>query len=964
MKEAHIVFNLLLLISSLAFQLSYGNEINYLLSFKASIKDPTHALSNWNNSTPLCNWNGVTCSPTKTHVQEINLSSKNISGEVSPFLFRLSRVESIDLSSNQLYGKIHPGAFSCLSVRRLNLSNNNLTGQVPGPVLGSRLETLDLSNNMLSGSIPKNLGWLLFLKYLDLGGNVLTGTIPRSISNLTNLEYLTLASNRLIGEIPYELGNLKRLKLIYLGYNKLTGRIPDGIGMLNSLFHLDLVYNNLSGPIPTSFGNLTSLQYLFLYQNNLNGTIPPSIATIHTLISLDLSDNLLIGEIPQNLTLLQNLQVFHLFSNNLSGNIPNSITLLPKLQVLQLWSNNLHGNIPQNLGKFNNLTILDLSTNSLFGKIPNYLCNSRTLSKLILFSNSLEGEIPPSLGQCHSLERVRLQNNSLFGELPKGFTKLKNVNFLDLSNNNLSGKIDHDSWNMVSLQMLNLGKNNFVGKLPDLSSSVKLENLDLSENHFSGNIPPSYGNLLELMDLQLGRNQISGIIPRELCFCTKVVTLNLSHNRLSGPIPFGLGQMPVLGQLDLSDNQLSGMIPRNLGSMDSLVEVNVSYNHFHGALPPNGAFLAINLSDVAGNNLCDGDHLRNGLPSCQGVAKGPTTTAMWWGLGASIGVAMMVVVGFVMCMITYVKKRSTCNNLLQVQRFENENGLWEVQFFDLKSTSLLSNKIQDIISSTKNNKIIKNNDDNDIDFVVEEISVNNLWEEILDLGKIRHCNIVKLLGACKGEKCGILIYEKIEGNNKCLSEVINGLNWGSRRKIAIGIARALKFLHYGCSPSVLVGEMSPERVVVGGDDGEARVKLGVGGLFCLGPKSFLSSPYVAPETKEAKEITDKNDIYGFGLILIELLTGKGPMDSELGPHGDIIGWARYCYSDCHLDTWIDPTIKEQRSSYQNEIVETMNMALQCTNSDPIDRPSSSDLVKSFECSFVRSRSCVLGMEIS
>ncbi|KAK9742095.1 hypothetical protein RND81_03G148200 [Saponaria officinalis] len=960
MKEAHKFTLLLLIIISLAFQLSYGNEINHLLSFKASIKDPTHALSNWNNSTPLCYWNGVTCSPSKTYVQEINLSSKNISGEISLSLFRLSRVELIDLSSNQLYGGIHVRAFSCLSLRKLNLSNNNLTGRVPSPVLGSGLETLDLSNNMLFGSFPKNLGWLLFLRYLDLGGNTFTGPIPRSISNLTNLEYLTLASNQLIGEIPFELGNLKKLKWIYLGYNKLSGQIPNEIGMLNSLYHLDLVYNNLSGPIPTSFGNLTSLQYLFLYQNNLNGTIPPSIAKIQSLVSLDFSDNLLNGEIPQNLTLLQNLQVFHLFSNNLVGQIPNSITLLPKLQVLQLWSNNLHGNIPKNLGKFNNLTILDLSTNSLFGKIPNYLCNSRILSKLILFSNSLEGEIPPSLGECHSLERIRLQNNSLFGELPKGFTKLKNVNFLDLSKNNFSGKIDHDSWNMLSLQMLNLGKNNFVGKLPDISSSVKLENLDLSENHFWGNIPPSYGNLLELMDLQLGRNQISGIIPRELCFCTKVVTLNLSHNRLSGPIPFGLGQMPVLGQLDLSDNQLSGMIPRNLGSVDSLVEVNVSYNHLYGALPPNGAFLAINLSDVAGNNLCDGDHLSNGLPPCRGVVKGPATTAMWWGLGASLGVAIMVVLGFVMCMLSYVKKRS--NSLLQVQKLENEDGIWEVQFFDQKSSKLFSNKIHDIISK-KNNKIMKNYNDDNMEFVVEEISVNNnLWEEVLEIGKIRHFNIVKILGACKGEKCGILIYEKVVGN--CLSEVIHGLSWGSRRKIALGIARALKFLHYNCSPCILVGEMSPERVVVGGDDGEARVKLGVGGLFCLGPKSFLSSPYVAPETKDAKEITDKNDIYGFGLILIELLTGKGPMDSEFGGHGDIIGWARYCYSDCHLDTWIDPMIKEQRLNHQNEIVETMNMALKCTSSDPIDRPCSSDLVKNLECSFVRPRNCVLGMEIS
>ncbi|KAH9622042.1 hypothetical protein KSS87_017554 [Heliosperma pusillum] len=959
MKEAHLHIFILI---SLAFQLSYGNEINHLLSFKGSIKDPTNSLSNWNTSIPLCNWNGITCSPSKTYVQEINLSSMNISGEIPTSLLRLSKVESLDLSSNQLHGKIPDGVFACLSLQKLNLSNNNLTGRVPSPILGSGLRTLDLSNNMISGIIPENIGWLM-LRYLDFGGNILTGRIPRSISNMTNLEYLTLASNQLIGEIPHVFGNLKKLKWLYLGYNKLYGNIPNEIGMLNSLYHLDLVYNNLSGQIPTSFGNLTSLQYLFLYQNKLNGKIPSSIFLLQNLVSLDLSDNYFSGEIPKNLTLLQNLKVFHLFSNNLTGIIPNSMSLLPQLQVLQLWSNNLHGEIPQDLGKTNNLTILDLSTNSLSGRIPNYLCNSRALSKLILFSNSLEGEIPPSLGKCNSLERVRLQKNALSGGFPKEFTNLKNIYFLDVSSNNLSRNIDHGSWNMPSLQMLNLANNRFVGGLPDISTSVKLENMDLSENKFSGIIPSSYGNLSELMDLHLGWNQITGVIPRELSLCKKLVTLDLSHNRLIGQIPYGLGQMPVLGQLDLSDNQLSGEIPRNLGSANSLVEVNVSHNHLYGVLPSNGAFLAINLSDVVGNKLCDGEHLTSGLPPCQEAMKGPTTTASGWGLGALIGVAIMVLASFVIWVVFYARRRRD-HCLLHVQRVENEDGIWEVQLFDHKSSKLLSNKVQDIISS-KNYKTMKNdNDDHNMDFVVEEMSVNSLWEEIIELGKIRHNNIVKLLGACKGEKGGLLIYERLEG--KYLSEIVHGLSWGSRRKIALGIARVLKFLHYNCSPPVLVGEMSPERVLVGGDDGEARLKLGVGGLFSLGrPKSFLSSPYVAPETKEAKEMTDKNDIYGFGLILIQLLTGRGPTDSELGVQGGIVEWARYCYSDCHLDMWIDPVIKEMRmNNNHNEIVETMNLAIQCTASDPIARPCSSDVLKTLECSLVRTKSCGLGMEIS
>ncbi|KAL2940102.1 hypothetical protein RDABS01_001484 [Bienertia sinuspersici] len=320
---------------------------------------------------------------------------------------------------------------------------------------------------------------------------------------------------------------------------------------------------------------------------------------------------------------------------------------------------------------------------------------------------------------------------------------------------------------------------------------------------------------------------------------------------------------------------------------------------------------------------------------------------------------MLVAAVASVCVCNTLRRRNRRKNLLQVQRMEIKDSIWEIQFFDPKASKLIS--IKDIVTKRNNDY----DDQNSMKYVVEELNnVSNLWEEITQFGKIKHHpNVVKLVGACKSEKKGLLIYEKVEG--KCLSEVVNGLSWENRRRIAIGIARALKFLHCQCSPCVLVGEMSPEKVIV--DDGErveAHLRLGVGGLFGLGlSKSFLSSAYVAPETKDAKEMTDKNDIYGFGIILVELLTGKGPTDTELGAHNGYIGWARYCYSDCHLDTWINPAIREHRLDNPNEVVEVMNLALQCTASDPTARPCSSDVVKTLE-SIVKTRRCVLGFEIS
>ncbi|GMY17564.1 probably inactive leucine-rich repeat receptor-like protein kinase At2g25790 [Fagus crenata] len=831
----------------------HGEELELLLSFKASIKDQLGFLSDWNSSATFCNWHGIACDNSSRVINSIELSGQNISGKISSSIFQLEHVQVVDLSNNQLLGEIPGDLFSCPSLRYLNLSNNNLTGPLPRISI-SHLETLDLSNNFLWGRIPANIGLLSSVQFLDLGGNVLVGKIPNSITNITTLQVLTLASNQLVGEIPREIGQLKSLKWMYLGYNNLSGEIPREIGDLTSLNHLDLVYNNLSGHIPLSFGNLSNLQYLFLYENKLTGPVPRSLFDLKKLVSLDLSINSLSGEIPELIIQLQNLEILHLFSNNFTGKIPVALTSLPQLQVLQLWSNKFSGEIPRDLGKQNNLTILDLSTNSLVGKIPKSLCNSGRLFKLILFSNSLEGEIPRSLSSCKSLMRVRLQNNRLTGELSSEFTKLPLVNYMDISSNNLSGRIDKQKWDMPLLAMLNLGRNKFFGELPGSFGTDKLQYLDLSENQFS----------------------------------------------------------------------------------------------------------------VSGNILCGGD-TTSGLPQCKSV-KNP----MWWYVLACLLVTLTM---FAVAALAFVFIRSRRNEL-ELQRVESKNGRWELQFFDSKVSKSLT--IDDILSSAKDENVIMRGKKgasyrgksfmNNMQFLVKEMNGENsvlppsFWSVIAEFGKLHHPNIIRLIGICWSEKGGFLVYEYVEG--KLLSEVLRNLSWERRRKIAIGIAKALKFLHGYCSPSVVVGDMSPEKVLVDGKD-EPRLSLSLPGLACTDTmtKCFISSAYVAPETRETKEMTEQSDIYGIGLVLIELLTGKSPADTEFGMQENIVEWARYCYSDCHLDVWIDTMIRGHATNNPNEIVETMNLALHCTATDPTARPCASDVFKTLE-SVMKPTSCVSTLKFS
>ncbi|XP_038698927.1 probably inactive leucine-rich repeat receptor-like protein kinase At2g25790 isoform X2 [Tripterygium wilfordii] len=908
----------------------HGEELGTLSSFKASINDPLNHLSNWNSNNNLCDWHGITCD-SMSHVHAIELSSKNISGKLSSSsTFHLPFISRIDLSNNRFSGEIPHDMFFNSSFQYLNLSNNNFTGQIPSGRSISKLETLDLSNNMLSGRIPDTIGSFSSLRYLDLGGNVLVGEIPISITNLKSLEYLTLASNHLVGPIPPQLGQMKSLKWIYFGYNNLSGKIPTEIGFLTSLNHLDLVYNNFAGQIPSSIGNLSDLQYLFLYQNKLTGSIPKSVFSLKRLISLDLSDNFLSGEIPELIIQLENLEILHLFSNNFIGKIPTALTSLPNLRVLQLWSNKLSGEIPAELGKHNNLSVLDLSTNSLAGKIPESLCGSGHLFKLILFSNSLEGEIPKSLSDCKSLQRVRLQDNKLSGGLPQGLTQLPLVYFLDISGNNLSGRIDDREWNMPSLQMLNLAKNQFVGDLPSSFAGDKLETLDLSRNRFSGTIPSQFRSLSSLVQLDLSENKLSGEIPEEMSSCKKLVSVDLSHNQLGGSIPASLAQMPVLSELDLSDNHLSGEIPRNLGRVESLVQVNISHNNFHGTLPSTGAFLAIHKSAIEGNDLCGGDTTTGLRPCKKSTNKNPI-----WGFIVACFIGALMLLAIVAFAIVFIKQQ----NSLSMKRVENEEGIWEMQIFRAKAIT-----IEDILSSMKEENVISRSKtgvsykgkcvSSGMQIMVKLINdVNSLppnsWAQIAQFGKLQHHNIVKLVGICRSKKRAYLVYEHVEG--KKLSEILGNLSWERRKKISIGIVKALRFLHSHCSSSILTGDISTDQVIV--DDKDVpRLELST--------NCFISPAYASP---------DASEIYGFGLILIELLTGRSCRDTGYyGSHESIVEWARYCDSDCHPDTWIDPVIRVHASNDHNEIVEIMTLALHCTATDPTARPTADEVLKTLE----------------
>ncbi|CAA6660895.1 unnamed protein product [Spirodela intermedia] len=217
-----------------------------LLSFKGAISDdPLGALDSWNESTPLCQWHGVTCGGgTAEQVTQLALNGTRLTGtyppsfrarlphQARPLLGRLAALQLVILRDNSLSGEIPSALSNCSELLRMDLRNNNLRGKIP-PELGS---------------FPK-------LQFLSLSSNNLTGPIPSSL-----------------GEIPAELGGMKNLKVLDVYVNRLSGRIPSSVWNLSSLIVLHVGYNQLSGLLPWDLGQtLPNLAALYLFGNQFEG---------------------------------------------------------------------------------------------------------------------------------------------------------------------------------------------------------------------------------------------------------------------------------------------------------------------------------------------------------------------------------------------------------------------------------------------------------------------------------------------------------------------------------------------------------------------------------------------------------------------------------------------------------------------------------------------------------------------
>ncbi|XP_006656496.2 leucine-rich repeat receptor-like kinase protein FLORAL ORGAN NUMBER1 [Oryza brachyantha] len=970
---------LLLLVPPPSSFASPDRDIYALAKLKAALLPSPSAsapapLADWDPaaaSPAHCSFSGVTCDD-HSRVVAINLTALPLhAGSLPPELALLDSLANLTIAACCLPGHLPLELPTLPSLRYLNLSNNNLSGHFPAPDSDSAaadaryfpaLELIDVYNNNLSGLLPPFSAAHDRLRYLHLGGNYFTGAIPDTYGDLAALEYLGLNGNTLSGRVPTSLARLKRLREMYIGYyNQYDGGVPPEFGDLDALVRLDMSSCNLTGPVPPELGRLQHLDTLFLLWNRLSGEIPPELGDLKSLASLDLSVNDLTGEIPPSLAKLSNLKLLNLFRNHLRGGIPEFVADFQQLEVLQLWDNNLTGNIPAGLGKNGRLNILDLATNHLTGSIPPDLCAGRRLEMLVLMENGLFGPIPESLGDCKTLTRVRLAKNYLTGPVPAGLFNLPQANMVELTDNLLTGELP-DVIGGDKIGMLLLGNNGIGGRIPPAIGNLPaLQTLSLESNNFSGALPPEIGRLKNLSRLNVSGNSLTGAIPEELILCASLAAIDLSRNGLSGEIPGSITSLKILCTLNVSRNRLSGELPPEMSNMTSLTTLDVSYNSLSGPVPMQGQFLVFNESSFVGNpGLCGGPVADACPPSMAGAGSSSLSLRPW----DSKKMLVLLVVVFAALVIAFLGARKGCEAWREAAR--RRSGAWKMTAFQKLDFSA-----DDVVECLKEDNIIGKGGAGIVYHGVThggtELAIKRLVgrgggdhdrgfsAEVTTLGRIRHRNIVRLLGFVSNRETNLLLYEYMP--NGSLGEMLHGgkgghLGWDARARVAAEAACGLCYLHHDCAPRIIHRDVKSNNILL---DSAFEAHVADFGLakFLGGATSECMSAiagsygYIAPEYAYTLRVDEKSDVYSFGVVLLELITGRRPVGG-FGDGVDIVHWVRKVTAELpdSSDTAAVLAVADRRLSPEPValMVNLYKVAMVCVEEASTARPTMREVV--------------------
>ncbi|KAG2639481.1 LRR receptor-like serine/threonine-protein kinase RPK2 [Panicum virgatum] len=625
-----------------------------------------------------------------------------------------------------------------------------------------------------------------------------------------------------------------------------------------------------------------------------------------------------------------------------AGELSPAVARLTELRALSFPAVGLRGEIPQEVWRLRHLEVLHLAGNSLRGGLPATFPEG--LKSLDLAGNRLSGTIPPGLGSCAALRRLRLSSNSLDGSIPQQIGKLAKLRVLDLSGNRLTGGVPPELLYCRSLVKMDLSGNMLSGRLPlGLKEIKKLKLLSLSGNNFSGEIPSDLGRLRVLKFLDLSNNSLSGSVPIDLEAIRNRTVLLLDNNRLSGEITAAANPpMPSVSVVNTS----------SVTDATSSVNPSRQPSELFTVSPTSGMRVLIENSTGTPHDSS----------SSGGGGGGGLGTKEIAAIASASAIFVVLLVALIMCICTRkcaLRPSRRSFRRREVKIFDNVDigaPLTYEAVVHATGNFNASNCIGNggfgptyraeiapgVLVAIKRLAIGKQHGDKEFQ------------AEVRILGQCRHPNLVTLLGYHISDSEMFLIYNYLPGGNleKFIKErTKRPISWRRLHKIALDVAHALAYMHEECIPRILHRDVKPNNILL---DNECNAYLSDFGLARLLRNSETHATtdvagtfgYVAPEYAMTCRVSDKADVYSYGVVLLELISDKKALDPSFSPYGNgfnIVSWAQKLIQRGRVREFFIEGLWDKAP--HDDLVEFLNVAVQCTQESVAARPTMKHVVR-------------------
>ncbi|WOK98163.1 protein NSP-INTERACTING KINASE 1-like [Canna indica] len=515
--------------------------------------------------------------------------------------------------------------------------------------------------------------------------------------------------------------------------------------------------------------------------------------------------------------------------------------------------------------------------------------------------------------------------------------------------------VDPCSWTMVTCSPENL----VIG-------------LATPSQNLSGTLNPSIGNLTNLRILFLQNNNLSGTLPPEIGKLSKLQTIDLSNNYFSGEIPASLGNLNDLQYMRLNNNSLSGAFPLALADLPKLAFLDLSYNNLSGPLPK----LSAKTFNIVGNPLMCPSALER---KCYGMMPMPMSFNISNSESAPVPVrpknhkAILVLgstfgsiclVSLALGVFLWWKQRCTEQIFFDVNDQHHEEvclgNLRRFQFRELQvATNNFSSK--NLLGHGGFGNVYKGKLEDGNLVAIKRLKDGNaaggemqFKTEVEMISLAVHRNLLRLLGFCMIATERLLVYPYMSnGSVASRLKAKPTLDWTLRKKIALGAARGLLYLHEQCDPKIIHRDVKAANILlddyceaVVGDFGLAKLLDHRDSHVTTAVRGTVG--HIAPEYLSTGQSSEKTDVFGFGILLLELITGLRAVEfgKAANQKGAMLDWVRKIHQEKNLDLLVDKDLKNNFDRI--ELEEIVQVALLCTQYLPGHRPKMSEVVRMLE----------------